>query len=198
MIIFKNPSNEKPYMEFKKKYDEAILSNQTSLEAILISSFSPETNEVDSRYVNLKFIDDKEFIFFTNLKSPKSTQFKSHDQISAVLYWPNINLQIRMKAKIKSVTREYSNNYFKSRSKDKNALAISSNQSREIESYELVKSNYEKVLASDDLTVCPDYWGGFSFTPYYFEFWEGRKQRLNKREAYKLNDNNWLESSLQP
>ena len=109
MIIFKNPSNEKPYMEFKKKYDEAILSNQTSLEAILISSFSPETNEVDSRYVNLKFIDDKEFIFFTNLKSPKSTQFKSHDQISAVLYWPNINLQIRMKAKIKSVTREYSN-----------------------------------------------------------------------------------------
>tara|TARA_B100000780_G_C21126579_1_gene457337 strand:- start:2126 stop:2683 length:558 start_codon:yes stop_codon:yes gene_type:complete len=185
-------------MEFKKKYDEAILSNQTSLEAILISSFSPETNEVDSRFVNLKFIDDKEFIFFTNLRSPKSTQFKSHDQISAVLYWPNINLQIRMKAKIKSVTREYSNNYFKSRSKDKNALAISSFQSREIESYELVKSNYEKVLASDDLTVCPDYWGGFSFTPYYFEFWEGRKQRLNKREAYKLNDNNWLESSLQP
>lgn len=198
MITFQNISKEKPYIELKKKYDDALSSKQNLLEAILISSYSHETNEVDSRFVNLKFIDNKEFIFFTNLRSPKSSQFKSHDQISAVLYWSNINLQIRMKAKIKSVSKDYSNNYFKTRSKDKNALAISSNQSMEISSYDDVQSNYDEVLARNDLTVCPDYWGGFSFTPYYFEFWEGHTQRLNKREAYKLINNMWIESILQP
>ena len=32
----------------------------------------PEKSEVDSRYVNLKFIECKKFIFFSNYNSPKS------------------------------------------------------------------------------------------------------------------------------
>ena len=30
----------------------------------------------------------------------------------------------------------------------------------------------------------PSNWGGYSFKPYYFEFWEGHKSRLNKRNVY--------------
>ena len=76
MITFQNLSKEKPYIKLKKIYDEALSSNQKLIEAILISSFSFETNEVDSRFVNLKFIDNKEFIFFSNLRSPKALQFQ--------------------------------------------------------------------------------------------------------------------------
>jgi pyridoxamine 5'-phosphate oxidase len=198
MITFKNLSDEQPYRKLKNIYDKALQNNQKFIEAILISSFSHETNEVDSRFVNLKFIDNKEFIFFSNLRSPKAKQFKSHDQISAVLYWHNINVQIRMKAKIKNTSKDYSDSYFKNRSKEKNALAICSNQSEEISSYDLIKSKYKKVLNNYDLTLCPEYWGGFSFTPFYFEFWEGNEKRLNKREAYKLIDNDWIKSILQP
>ena len=198
MITFQKISNQEPYIILKRKYEEAILANQSSIEAISISSFSPEKNEVDSRFVNLKFIDNDQFIFFTNYESPKSTQFDSHDQISAVMFWSKINLQIRIKAKIIKVSNDYSRDYFKSRSKGKNALAISSNQSKEINSYELVRTHYDEVLAREDLTICPDYWGGFSFTPYYFEFWEGDKLRLNKREAFNLVKNSWHKSILQP
>ena len=198
MITFQKISNQEPYIILKRKYEEAILANQSSIEAISISSFSPEKNEVDSRFVNLKFIDNDQFIFFTNYESPKSTQFDSHDQISAVMFWSKINFQIRIKAKIRKVSNDYSCNYFKSRSKGKNALAISSNQSKEINSYELVRTHYDEVLARENLTICPDYWGGFSFTPYYFEFWEGDKLRLNKREAFNLVENSWHKSILQP
>ena len=198
MITFQKISNQEPYIILKRKYEEAILANQSSIEAISISSFSPEKNEVDSRFVNLKFIDNDQFIFFTNYESPKSNQFDSHDQISAVMFWSKINLQIRIKAKIIKVSNDYSRDYFKSRSKGKNALAISSNQSKEINSYELVRTHYEEVLARENLTICPDYWGGFSFTPYYFEFWEGDKLRLNKREAFNLVKNSWHKSILQP
>jgi pyridoxamine 5'-phosphate oxidase len=198
MITFINLSQKDPYIKFKDKYNEAISCNQDFVEAALIASFSSEMNEVDARFVNLKFIDNGDFVFFTNLESPKSMQFKSHDQVSVVIFWSKLNLQIRIKAKIRQTPEDFNNNYFKDRSKDKNALAISSNQSKEISSYEKVKANYEETLRNKDLTICPEYWGGFSFTPYYFEYWEGRKQRLNRREAYKLEDSKWIKFFLQP
>ena len=198
MIQFNNLNQEIPYQLLKEKYDEALNADQRGIEAISISSYNKEMGEVDSRYVNLKFILNDEFIFFSNYNSPKASSFSSHDQIAALVYWPSINIQIRMKAKIKRKTDEYSQNYFFSRSEEKNALAISSNQSKPIKSYSLVKENYNKSLKNDDLKKCPDFWGGYSFTPYYFEFWEGHESRLNKREAYEKSDDIWKHLILQP
>ena len=173
MIQFNNLSQETPYLILKTKYDEALDKGQKGIEAISISSYNTKMHEVDSRYVNLKFITNDEFIFFSNYNSPKASSFNSHNQIAALLYWPSINVQIRMRAKIKKTSNEYNQKYFFDRSEEKNALAISSNQSKPIDSYNQVKENYNKSLKNDDLKKCPDFWGGYSFTPYYFEFWEG-------------------------
>ena len=35
------------------------------------------------------------------------------------------------------------------------------------------------------LKDCPEYWGGYSFVPYYFEFWEGMNLDLI-REVYEM------------
>jgi len=198
MIKFNKLNQETPYLVFKEKYDEAFIAGQQAIEAMLISSFNKEKNEVDARYVNLKFISNNEFIFFTNYSSPKANAFNSHDQIAAVFYWSSNNVQIRMKAKIKKTSNEFNQKYFFNRSGDKNALAISSNQSKLIDSYDQVIENYNKSLESDDLKKCPEYWGGYSFSPYYFEFWEGHESRLNKREAFDIVDGIWRHSFLQP
>ena len=144
MIKFINNNNETPYIKFREFYDTAFHKNQESIEAVTISSYYLSKNEVDSRFVNLKIIDDKEFIFFTNYNSPKSHQFNEHNQISAIIFWDKINIQIRMKAKIKKKSVSYNKFYFSKRSINKNALAISSNQSEKIDSYEMVKQNYKK------------------------------------------------------
>ncbi len=198
MIEFINTLQEAPYLNLNQKYKEAIDAGQQNIEAISISSFNKEINEVNARYVNLKFITNDEFIFFSNYDSPKASSFNSNNQIAALLYWPSINVQIRMKAKIKRTTDEFNQNYFFDRSEKKNALAISSNQSKPIESYSLVKKNYKQSLETDDLKKCPEYWGGYSFTPYYFEFWEGHQSRLNKRDVYEINGKDWIHSILQP
>lgn len=198
MIRFNNPSKEEPYLIFKEKYKEALSLGQTNIEAISISSYNKEDKEVDSRFVNLKFISGNEFIFFTNYKSPKSIAFETHNQISALQYWPSIKLQIRMKAKVKKTSKKFNSEYFKYRSLDKNALSISSNQSDLINSYNQVTKNYNDVLNNNDLQKCPEFWGGYSFTPYYFEFWEGHESRLNKREFYKKIDDIWNYGILQP
>jgi pyridoxamine 5'-phosphate oxidase len=198
MIEFNSIKQEIPYLILKKKYDEALNNGQKGIEAISVSSYNNKIHEVDSRYVNLKFIINDEFIFFSNYDSPKASSFDSHDQIAALLYWPTTNVQIRIKAKIKKTSNEYNQKYFFDRLKEKNALAISSNQSKSIKSYNQVKENYNKSLKNDDLKKCPEFWGGYSFTPYYFEFWEGHELRLNKREAYKKNDDGWKHLFLQP
>ena len=198
MIEFTNLNQETPYQLLKEKYDEALNAGQRGIEAISISSYNKEISEVDSRYVNLKFISNDEFIFFSNYDSPKALSFNSHNQIAALLYWPSINVQVRMKAKIKRTTDEFNQKYFYYRLEEKNALAISSNQSKPIDSYSQVKENYNKSLKNDDLKKCPEFWGGYSFTPYYFEFWEGHESRLNKREAYEKSDDSWNHLILQP
>ena len=198
MIQFQNLNQEEPYLLFKSRYDEAYSAGQKVIEAISIPTFENKTNEVDSRFVNLKFVSESEFIFFSNYKSPKANSFETHNQIAALIYWSSINVQIRMKAKIRKMSNDYNQRYFENRSKKKNALAISSNQSKPINSYKQVIENYNKSLNKDDLKKCPEYWGGYSFTPYYFEFWEGHESRLNKREIFEKIDGCWRHSFVQP
>jgi pyridoxamine 5'-phosphate oxidase len=198
MIVFNKLSKEEPYILFKKKYDDSLKSNQSNIEAIAISSYSEKLKEVNSRYVNLKFINDKKFIFFSNYNSPKSIEFNSHNQISALIFWSNINLQIRLKGQIEKTNTAFNKNYFIKRDIDKNAIAISSQQSCQVESYADVQKNYLDSFKTNNLTECPDYWGGYFFIPYYFEFWEGHKSRLNKREVFKKHNGVWNKSFLQP
>ena len=121
-----------------------------------------------------------------------------HPQISTILYWSSINTQIRMKAYIQRTSSRFSDTYFRERSKEKNALAISSNQSKEINSYDDVKKNYQNVLNNSNLNIRPKYWGGFEFIPFYIEFWEGHESRINKREVFEKDNKDWIKKYLQP
>ena len=198
MIEFINLSQKKPFQIFKKKYKEAIIAGQKNIDAIAISSFNKDSDEVDSRFVNLKFINNEQFIFFSNYDSPKSVSFKSHDQISALFFWSSTNTQIRIKAKIFKTSSEFNQEYFKKRSIDKNALSICSRQSKPIPSFNEVIDKYNKVKEVGDLRCCPDYWGGFAFVPYQIEFWVGNKNRLNKRDLFKNNKSAWDHTILEP
>ena len=100
MIDISNIHNSEPYIFFKKYYEKALRANQNYIEAIAISSINKKSNEVDSRFVNLKKIDSEEWVFFSNYQSPKAKQFDQHNQISALFFWDKIGLQIRIKANI--------------------------------------------------------------------------------------------------
>ena len=198
MIKFKNISKEKPYKNFKNQYIAAIDAGQKNIEAMAISTFNKANNLVDSRFVNIKIVNNKKFIFFSNYNSPKAKAFESFDQISVVTFWSATNTQIRMLANIKKTSHNFNNKYFKNRSVDKNILAVSSNQSEKTSSYKMVLQKYNQVKEKNDLLKCPDYWGGFYFVPFYFEFWEGHKSRINKRHVYEKIDSNWNEFILEP
>ena len=198
MISFVNLNTSEPYKIFHDFYQKALTKNQKNIEAIAISSFNKKNNEVDSRYVNLKTIDEKNFIFFSNYNSEKAHQFESNKNIAALFFWNKINTQIRMKAKIYKLDKLLSDTHFKNRLKEKNALAISSMQSKHVKSFDLVKKNYLQTLENADLERRPEYWGGYKFIPYEFEFWVGHEYRLNHRTHFKFENNRWKKTLLQP
>ena len=198
MITIESLNDQPPYKDFKKFYELAKLQGQSNIDVISVSSFSITKNEVESRYVNLKYILDDEWIFFSNYNSIKAANFKKHNQISVLFYWESINLQIRIKANIKKSDKSISDEHFIGRLDEKNALAISSDQSAKIDSYEEVLVKYNNIFQNNNLKDRPDYWGGFSFKPYYFEFWEGNENRINKRKVYELNEKEWISYFLEP
>ena len=113
MINFINNNSCKPFELFRQKYSLALKKGQESIEAISISSYSPSNEEVNSRFVNLKIIDDEQFIFFTNYNSPKSKEFEKHNQVSVVFFWNKISTQIRIKAIISKTSETINNNFLK-------------------------------------------------------------------------------------
>lgn len=195
---FINLPKTEPYSLFVELQKNAKIK-QANTEACCISSLDKYNDEVDSRYVNIKYIDRENWHFFSNYESPKAAQFESHNQIACNFYWSSINCQIRIKARIYKSDPAYSDQHYIKRSKEKNALAHSSKQSKEIESFEEVILNYKKFLELDDLTKKrPKNWGGYCFNPYYFEFWTGNKFRLNKRVVFEFYKQKWIKKYVQP
>ncbi len=198
MIEFLEKISDEPYQKFYRTYQNAFDAKQKNIEAVCISSLN-ELDQVESRYVNLKYIDSEDWIFFSNYESPKAKSFINNNKIAALFFWNKINVQIRMKATIKLSPEALSDEHFKNRSVEKNALAITSNQSKKIKSYEDVVSRYENILQDKQaMQNRPSFWGGFTFTPFYFEFWEGHNNRLNKRQEYLKDNDNWKINFLQP
>lgn len=198
MILFENPNNSDPYNLFIEYYNDAIKSDQKNIDAVAISSYSKKSNEVSSRFVNIKYVRNDEWVFFSNYESKKALDFKTHEQIACLFFWPNTNSQIRMKSVIKKISQEDSDKHFFKRSMAKNALAICSKQSKALSSHDALMDSYEKTLTKGDLSKRPSYWGGYSFVPYYFEFWKGNDKRLNKRVSYTFRENKWHKLLLWP
>lgn len=201
MIEFKEASNDKPYKIFRKLYSMAENKNQKNIEAMTISSYNSKTGFVDSRYVNLKYIIKNEWIFFTNYNSPKANQISLYPQVSVIFYWPEINTQIRIKANAFKTNKHFSDSHYKTRSPMKNILSSISDQSKEINSYSKFKNIFKDELKKQNesnFETRPEYWGGISFIPESFEFWEGQEFRINKRTKYKLVSDSWVKSILQP
>ena len=169
MIVFSNLDSKEPFSLFRDTYNRAFENNQKNIEACAISSFNKADQEINTRFVNIKNLDKNIFTFYSNYTSNKASDFESHNQIS-MIFWNEISSQIRIKAFIKKSDKTKSDAYFLKRNSDKNKLAILSKQSRPIQSYGTLIEQYNTFDKNKDLTVRPEYWGGYDCMPYYFEF----------------------------
>tara|TARA_B100000963_G_scaffold337865_1_gene334213 strand:- start:780 stop:1385 length:606 start_codon:yes stop_codon:yes gene_type:complete len=201
MIEFKVTKSltSSPIEKLEKLYKKAVENNQILPQAVCISSIDIENDFVDSRFVNLKYVNNRDFIFFSNYLSKKGIQFDKspNTQVTMVIYWNTLDIQVRIRGIIRKISSNESDKHFNKRTKQKNALSISSNQSSVIDSYESVKTKYHEALNKANLQR-PQYWGGYKLKASYIEFWKGSENRLNKREVFEFLDNKIKKYYLEP
>ena len=64
MIKILDIDKSPPYKKFIEYYELAMSNNQKNIDVISVSSLNKSNNEVESRFVNLKYIKKNEWIFF--------------------------------------------------------------------------------------------------------------------------------------
>ena len=75
--FFQNNSPKEPFKKIRSYYNQALNQSQENIEAIAVSSYSKTNSLVDSRFVNLKFIDNESFIFLPIMIHQKQFNLKS-------------------------------------------------------------------------------------------------------------------------
>lgn len=196
MIDFNLNKETSPCLKVFKLYEHAKDASQKFIEAACLSTCD-DSKTPQSRYVNIKYINDNELIFFSNYNSLKAKNIEYSNKISLVFFWDSINCQIRISGTISKLDSKRSDAHWKKRSKEKNILSTISQQSNKIKSYDQITKKFNNSL-DIDVSSRPNYWGGYSISPYYFEIWEGHPSRINKREIFELCNEEWLNYYLEP
>ena len=197
MIDINNDKNNEPLAKFIKEYELALRLDQSNIEAACLSSIS-QNYTPDARFVNIKYINSNEFIFFSNYTSKKGRDIDFINKVALTFFWHKTNVQIRIQGSISKLIDERSDYHWVKRDNNKNALSISSQQSCEAESYESIIKKHKTVLENTNIMKRPKYWGGYAIEPIYYEFWQGNEYRINKRIAYRKDKQNWKNYFLQP
>ena len=160
-----------------------------------------EDKQPSLRTVLLKEIDDAGFIFYSNYHSRKGREIKHNPKASILLFWKKLERQIRIEGKIEKISEQDSKAYFKSRPKGSQLGAWASPQSKVITGRAELDDRLQElqdIYKEQERLPKPAHWGGYRLVPHYYEFWQGRDNRLHDRFEYKLENDGWTINRLAP
>lgn len=191
--------NPNPFEQLRTWLAEAISGKETEPTAMVLSTLDAQ-GFPESRVVLLKELKDNGLVFYTNYESKKGRQIAQNAHVAVVLFWPKLERQVRIKGIAKKISEEESTDYFKSRPIDSQLGAWASPQSRVIENREFLDENYRKYQEQfkGREKEKPPHWGGYIIVPEYFEFWQGRSNRLHDRLEFLLTPEGWKIQRLAP
>jgi pyridoxamine 5'-phosphate oxidase len=154
-----------------------------------------------ARVVLLKKFDQHGLGWYTNYDSHKGQELASNPRAALVLFWPQVERQIRVEGVVARMSAEDSDAYFHSRPAGSRYSAAASPQSKVVRDQDWLQHEVAKLreqFPNDDVPR-PDNWGGYNLTPSRYEFWQGRPSRLHDRFSYtRTADNGWTIDRLGP
>jgi pyridoxamine 5'-phosphate oxidase len=176
-----------PLEMFQRWFDDTVDAGLHEPNAMVVASVSGD-GRPSARMVLLKGLDERGFVFYTNLDSRKGAEIAANPAVSLLFPWHDLQRQVRVEGLASRVSVEESKAYFASRPRESRLGAWASPQSQVVSSRSALDERYDGVLARfadvDDVPL-PPFWGGIRVAPDAVEFWQGRKGRMHDRLVYR-------------
>ncbi len=142
------------------------------------------------------------YAFYTNYDSQKGMDLEVNPYAELLFYWQEQERQIRVSGRVVKISEEESTDYYHKRPRDSQIAAhVSTPQSGVIASRDELQQrfwDYHDTMANQEQLDKPEFWGGYRLVPDYYEFWQGRPNRLHDRLSYTKNDDAWTLQRLMP
>jgi pyridoxamine 5'-phosphate oxidase len=186
-----------PMEQFAAWFREA--EADVALEQAMTLATADADGAPNARMVLLKGFGLDGFRFFTNYESAKGAELAANPRAALVIYWRELDRQVRVRGRVERLPESDSDAYFASRPRDSRIAAAISPQSRPLERDELERRYAElEGEAREDGPSRPEPWGGYLLRPEVIEFWQGRDSRMHDRLRYTREDGGWLIERLAP
>ncbi len=198
-ILDEESVDENPFGQFSHWMDEALKSDIVDPSAMVLAT-SGKDNFPSVRTVLLKGMQKNGLIFFTNYESRKAKDLKENPNASVLFLWKELERQVRISGRVEKISKKQSEEYFNTRPYESRLGAWASDQSSIIPSREFLEDKFDtfKNKFSGKEIPLPPFWGGYKLFPVYFEFWQGRENRLHDRIIYTKENNEWKIGRLAP
>jgi pyridoxamine 5'-phosphate oxidase len=154
----------------------------------------------DARMLLLKNVDERGFVFFTNMESPKAQSLRRDSRTALCFYWMPLDKQVRVRGRAKVVNDEEADAYFATRPRLSQISAWASKQSQPMRGYFELEAEVAKVAVRFGIGKIPrpSFWSGFRVVPERIEFWSGKPFRRHRRIVYERTGDDWQKQWLYP
>src|SRR5919197_1383402 len=187
-----------PIQQFREWYERA--AEEVPLVDAMVLATADADGSPDARMVLLKGFGPDGFRFFTNLDSAKARQIRERPLAALILYWRELDRQVRIRGRVDRLSPAEDDAYFATRPAAARIGAWASPQSDPLPDREALDERVRQVterLAGGDI-LRPDFWGGYIVRPVRIEFWQGQAARLHDRFVYEREEDGWSIRRLAP
>ena len=188
-----------PIAKFRRWYADAERAQAPLPEAIALAT-ADRRGRPSVRYVLLKHVDERGFVFFTDGRSRKGRELAANPEAALACYWDVLGRQVRVEGRVEIVGAAEADAYWATRPRESRLAASVSLQSAPlVRRSELVQRwrALGRRHPGDDVPR-PATWNGYRIVPRAIEFWTRGDFRLHHRERFERRRGGWTRRLLQP
>jgi len=188
-----------PIARFRRWFAAAERADVPLPEAIALAT-AGRRGRPSVRFVLLKHVDERGFVFFTDGRSRKGGELAANPEVAFACYWDALGKQVRVEGRVRLVSAFEADAYWATRPRESRLAASVSRQSATLAREAELVARWRALgrrYPGDDVPR-PASWTGFRIVPRAIEFWTRGDFRLHHRERFERRRGGWARRLLQP